>query len=65
MDCFGHVHGDAGQAGSRRLALADHELEDKFLELASPVIGQASAQEQLQRLWHLDQATSPFPPVAT
>jgi 2-methylcitrate dehydratase PrpD len=34
--------------------LSDRALEDKYLELASPVIGEASARELLERLWRLD-----------
>ena len=34
--------------------LSDHELEEKFVELAAPVIGDASAKAQLERLWKLD-----------
>jgi 2-methylcitrate dehydratase PrpD len=34
--------------------LSDRALEDKYLELASPVIGEASARELLERLWRLN-----------
>ena len=34
--------------------LSDRELEEKFAELAAPVIGNAPAQAQLKRLWELD-----------
>jgi 2-methylcitrate dehydratase PrpD len=42
--------------GDPELPLSDAELEDKFLELASPVIGAGRAQALLQRLWGLDRA---------
>lgn len=42
--------------GDPELPLSDAELEDKFLELASPVIGAGRAQGLLQRLWGLDRA---------
>jgi 2-methylcitrate dehydratase PrpD len=34
--------------------LSDSQLEDKYLELAAPVVGEKMAKEQLQRLWALD-----------
>jgi len=34
--------------------LSDAELEDKFLELAAPIIGDLSAYALLTRLWHID-----------
>ena len=37
--------------------LSDHELEEKFSELAAPVIGDAPAKAQLLRLWELDTQT--------
>jgi 2-methylcitrate dehydratase PrpD len=33
--------------------LSDAQLEDKYLELAAPVIGEGAARELLQRLWRL------------
>ncbi|AGU49151.1 2-methylcitrate dehydratase-like protein [Variovorax paradoxus B4] len=42
--------------GDPELPLSDAELEDKFLELAMPVIGAERAQGLLQRLWGLDRA---------
>ena len=38
--------------------LSDRQLEDKYLELAAPVIGDAHARALLERLWRLDQAGS-------
>jgi len=34
--------------------LSDAQLEDKYLELAAPVLGRERAQALLQRLWKLD-----------
>jgi 2-methylcitrate dehydratase PrpD len=34
--------------------LSDAQLEAKYLELAVPVIGEASAKEELKRLWNLE-----------
>jgi 2-methylcitrate dehydratase PrpD len=40
--------------GDPDLPLSDAELEDKYMELAAPVIGRAAAQELLARLWRLE-----------
>jgi len=40
--------------GDPDLPLSDAELEDKYMELAAPVIGRAPAQELLARLWRLE-----------
>ncbi|UVH57750.1 MmgE/PrpD family protein [Variovorax paradoxus] len=42
--------------GDPELPLSDAELEDKFLELAAPVVGAERAQTLLQRIWGLDRA---------
>ena len=34
--------------------LSDAELEQKYMELASPVIGEERARALLARLWHLE-----------
>jgi 2-methylcitrate dehydratase PrpD len=34
--------------------LSDRQLEEKYVELAAPVIGEAKAREQLARLWALE-----------
>jgi 2-methylcitrate dehydratase PrpD len=34
--------------------LADRQLEEKYLELAAPVIGAAKARDELARLWVLE-----------
>jgi 2-methylcitrate dehydratase PrpD len=40
--------------GDPDLPLTDRELEDKYMELAVPVIGRAKAEELLARLWRLE-----------
>src|ERR671931_1986824 len=40
--------------GDPDLPLTDAELEDKYTELAAPVIGGAAAQALLERLWRLE-----------
>ena len=40
--------------GDPDLPLSDAELEDKYMELAAPVIGRAAAQALLARLWRLE-----------
>ena len=40
--------------GDPDLPLSDNELNDKFLELASPVLGKEQAQSLLKRLWKLE-----------
>ena len=42
--------------GDPELPLSDSELEHKFLELATPVIGAGPAMRLLQNIWALDQA---------
>jgi len=42
--------------GDPELPLSDAELEEKFRELASPVIGEEKARVLLERIWMLDQA---------
>jgi 2-methylcitrate dehydratase PrpD len=44
--------------GDPELPLTDAELEEKYLELAVPVIGQSKAASLLQRLWTLDSQAS-------
>jgi 2-methylcitrate dehydratase PrpD len=40
--------------GDPEMPLSDRELEAKFLELAAPVAGKASAKKLLERLWRLE-----------
>jgi 2-methylcitrate dehydratase PrpD len=44
--------------------LSDAELEDKFLELAAPVIGDLPAYALLTRLWHIDSLPALGDPAA-
>ena len=53
-----HVQTD--RKGDPELPISDGELEEKFLEFASPVIGMDSARIQLERIWALAQHT-PLP----
>jgi 2-methylcitrate dehydratase PrpD len=40
--------------GDPDMPLSDRELEEKFLELAGPVLGDAAARKLLERLWRLE-----------
>jgi 2-methylcitrate dehydratase PrpD len=40
--------------GDPDLPLSDREVEEKYTELAAPVIGAAKAKDLLQRLWRLE-----------
>jgi 2-methylcitrate dehydratase PrpD len=42
------------RTGDPDAPLTDSQLEDKYLELAAPVVGEKTAKEQLRRLWALD-----------
>jgi 2-methylcitrate dehydratase PrpD len=44
--------------GSPQNPLSDQRLEEKFLALATPTIGESAAKTLLDRLWHLDEAAS-------
>jgi len=44
--------------GDPELPLTDRDLEDKYLELASPVIGEASAKALVAKLWKLEKAAN-------
>ena len=44
--------------GDPELPLTDRELEEKFIELAAPVLGDAKARDLLQRLWALESQAS-------
>ncbi|MCX7272503.1 MAG: MmgE/PrpD family protein, partial [Burkholderiales bacterium] len=41
--------------------LSDRDLDDKFIELAAPVLGDARARDWLSRLWALDERSPAFP----
>jgi 2-methylcitrate dehydratase PrpD len=55
-----HAHGrreehlQPTRIGDPDAPLSDAQLEQKYLELAAPVLGEQKAKEQLQRLWSLD-----------
>ncbi len=40
--------------GDPEMPLSDKELEQKFMELAAPVAGQAAAKKLLERLWRIE-----------
>jgi 2-methylcitrate dehydratase PrpD len=42
--------------GDPELPLSDADLNDKFMELASPVVGEVNARRLLAQLWDLDRA---------
>ena len=50
-------HLQPNRKGDPELPLSDKELEGKFLELASPVIGAARSQALLASIWELDRAS--------
>lgn len=52
------MHMQPDRKGDPELPLSDRELEGKFLELASPVVGAESARAMLARLWSLESAGS-------
>lgn len=43
--------------GDPELPLTDRDLDDKFMELTSPVVGEGRAQALLTRLWRIDAST--------
>jgi hypothetical protein len=49
------THFQPDRKGDPELPLSDAELGNKLIELASPVIGAASARALLDELWTLDQ----------
>ncbi len=48
-------HFQPTRKGDPEMPLSDEEVNDKFLELAMPVIGDAASRELLAALWALDQ----------
>ncbi|HEX7750219.1 MAG TPA: MmgE/PrpD family protein [Bordetella sp.] len=52
------VHVQPDRKGDPELPLSDAELDGKFLELVSPVIGDDPARTMLARLWSLESARS-------
>lgn len=53
-----HTYFQPYRKGDPELPLTDDELNDKFHELATPVIGAAAAKRLLADLWRLDQLQS-------
>src|SRR6476620_3996819 len=51
-------HFQPTRKGATEMPLSDDELNDKFLELASPVIGDVTARALLQELWRIEQLPS-------
>jgi 2-methylcitrate dehydratase PrpD len=49
------THHQHTRKGDPDLPLSDEELNEKFVELTSPVLGTQSAEKLLQHLWRLDQ----------
>jgi 2-methylcitrate dehydratase PrpD len=47
-------HSQATRKGDPEMPLSDEELNDKFLELTTPVVGDAAARALLDRLWKLE-----------
>ncbi|WP_026349809.1 MmgE/PrpD family protein [Bordetella sp. FB-8] len=52
------IHMQPDRKGDPELPLSDTELEEKFLELVSPVVGDDQARAMLGRLWSLESARS-------
>lgn len=48
------THFQPTRKGDPEMPLTDEELDEKFLELAAPVLGEAGARALLDRLWKLD-----------
>src|SRR5436853_320096 len=44
------------RVGDPDAPLSDRALEDKYMELAGPVLGEAPARKLLERLWRLEAA---------
>jgi 2-methylcitrate dehydratase PrpD len=49
-----HAHFQPTRKGDPEMPLSDHELDDKFTELATPVLGEAAARELLAQLRTLE-----------
>jgi 2-methylcitrate dehydratase PrpD len=47
-------HFQPTRKGDPEMPLSDDELNDKFMELAAPVIGEATARALLDRLWRIE-----------
>ena len=51
-------HFQHARKGDPELPLSDRELDEKFLELAAPVLGEPRARALLARLWRVDELES-------
>lgn len=54
VDGRSFAHFQPTRKGDPEMPLTDEELNDKFRELATPVIGEASARALLEQLWKLE-----------
>jgi 2-methylcitrate dehydratase PrpD len=52
------AHFQPTRKGDPEMPLTDQELDDKFLELAAPVIGEAGARALLAELWRTEKLAS-------
>jgi 2-methylcitrate dehydratase PrpD len=52
------AHFQPTRKGDPEMPLTDEELDDKFLELATPVIGEAGARALLAQLWRTETLAS-------
>lgn len=51
-------HHQPHRKGDPECPLTDEELNDKYLELAAPIVGTAAAQALLKRLWALERSSN-------
>jgi len=58
------AHFQPTRKGDPELPLSDAELDDKFLELTTPVVGDAKARALLKRLWSLESEKTVEPDLA-
>ena len=52
------AHFQPTRKGDPEMPLTDAELNEKFLELTTPVVGDVSARDLLNRLWKLESEKS-------
>ena len=52
------AHFQPTRKGDPELPLTDDELNDKFMELAAPVLGDAAARQLLDQLWSIEKLTN-------
>jgi 2-methylcitrate dehydratase PrpD len=51
-------HFQPTRKGDPEMPLTDEELNDKYMELATPVLGEAGARKLLEQLWRTEQLAS-------